>query len=397
MKIPPMAAMEIGTTRIAMVVGEYTSTRRVRITGIGTFPSAGVVRKGQLVDATKARAGVEAAAKQAEEQAKVSLHTLLLSLGGDHIQMRNNQGHVPLQGKSVSRDDMEYAKDLAKEVTLDDDRRVLNTIEQTYTLDERTGIANPEGLRGERLSYNALMVHGLKSRIDDVINVAKGVRFDVSDVVFSGICAALATLSEDEKRNGVLLLNLGGGTTSFVLYQNGVMVVAGCLAVGGDHVTNDIALAFNITQSVAEEIKKRTGTALLDVAYDDSRITLPAELGGRSRTINKRALHTVVNARMDELLCMVRKRLHEEGFLGQACNSVVVTGGGAYLRRVSDLAQQVFGAPCKIGEPINVDGLEAVEQPAAFATVAGLALYGVTTFEGSLLPGWWARFFGKRA
>ncbi len=398
MKIPPMAALELGTSRIVICVGECKNGRRIKVTGIGTFPSSGIVRKGQIIEVNKARVALEAVARDAERNASVTLGQLLLCVSGDHIQTLNSKGHTTLrQGKAVTREDVEYVRELAHAVELADDRLALNTIEQNFTLDERANLSNPEGLLGTSLYLDSLVIHGLKKRIDDVINVVKNARFDVTDVVFSGICAALATLSEEQRRNGVLMINLGGGTTSYILYHNNVMTDAGCLAVGGEHVTNDIALAFNISQSEAEEIKRKEGTAMFEAEYGDRRIQLTERLGGSTKSINRRALHTVINARMNEIFEMIRDTLAKKECLSQVGTSVVLTGGGAYLRRTPDLAQHVFGRSCNIGMPVNVDGLENVEQPAAYATVAGLAMYGASTYEGNTLSNWFARILGREA
>ena len=243
-------------------------------------------------------------------------------------------------------------------------------------------------MRCKMLSLNVMAVHGVKSRIENAVNVAKSAGLEVVDVAFSGVCAALAALTVEQKRNGVVLIDLGGGTTNYVAYSNDVVVALGSVAVGGDHVTNDIALAFNIPQNSAEELKRTEGSALIDAESGTERITLKTAVGFEERTLSCKALHTVINARMDETLRVVRARLHEAGVLPHVGGGVVLTGGGAYLRRVTELAQRVFGAPCRIGVPVNVDGLEQEDQPAALCTAAGLALYGHMTYEdrGVLAP-----------
>jgi cell division protein FtsA len=388
MAIPPIAALEIGTSRTVVCVGESDGSGRVKITGVGTYPTIGV-RKGQVIDLSQARTGVETAAKHAEKQSDVSIWQVLLAISGGHIQAGVNPGMVQIRSgdHAVSREDIEEVSEIAKEVQLEPDRQVLHTVTQSYTVDDQPGIVKPEGMRCKTLIKNVMAVHGQKSRIDNAVNVAKSAQLEVTDVAFSGICAALAVLTPEQKRNGVALIDLGGGTTSYVAYCGDVVSAVGCIAVGGDHVTNDIALAFNIPLNRAEEIKRTEGSALIDAENSAGRVTLTADVGFEERVLSCKALHTVVNARMDETFRAVRSRLDEAGVLPHV-GGVVLTGGGAYLRKATELAQRVFGLPCRLGVPVNVDGLEALEQPAALATAVGLALYGRMTYEdrGVLTP-----------
>jgi cell division protein FtsA len=382
MAIPPIAALEIGTSRTVVCVGEVNENGRMKITGVGTCPTTGV-RKGQIVDLTQARVGVESAAKQAEKLSSVSIWQLLLATSGGHIQSVVNPGMLTIRSSDrvVSREDIEEVTENAQTIPIDNERQVLHTITQSFTVDEQPGIVKPEGMRCRVLTLNVMAVHGLKSRIDNAVSVAKSAQLEVTDVAFSGICAALAVLTPEQKRNGVVLIDLGGGTTNYIAYCNNVISAVGCIAVGGDHVTNDIAQAFNMTQSRAEDLKRAEGCAVLDPEASAKRVVLPAQVGFEERMLSCKALHTVINTRMDETFHVLRSKLDEAGVLPHLGAGVVLTGGGAYLRKVSDLAHRVFGLPCRIGLPVNVDGLDTVEQPAALSTAAGLVLYGQMTYE----------------
>ena len=371
MAIPPIAALEIGTSRTVVCVGEPDENGRVRITGVGTYPSTGV-RKGQITDLAQAGIGVESAARQAESQADVSIWQVLLAISGGHILAAVNTGMATIRSgdRVVSKEDIDEVTENARTVQVDADRQVLHTITQSYTVDDQQGIVKPEGMRCKMLTLNVMAVHGLKNRIDNAVSVAKSVQLEVSDVAFSGVCAALAVLTPEQKRNGVVLVDLGGGTTNYIAYCNNVISAVGCIAVGGDHVTNDIALAFNIPLNRAEEVKRAEGCALLDPETSGRRVVLSAEVGFEERLLSCKALHTVINARMDETFRLLRSKLDEAGVLPHLGAGVILTGGGAYLRKVSDLAQRVFGLPCRIGLPTNVDGLDKVEQPAALSTAS---------------------------
>lgn len=390
MRMPPIAALEIGTSRTVVCVGEVSENGKMKITGIGNYPTTGV-RKGQVIDLSQARVGVEAAAADAEKMSGVDVWQVLMALSGGHIQSTINHGQIPIRSSDrvVTRDDVEEVTAIANEMPLEVDRQVLHTIRQTFTLDDQPGIVTPQGMRCNMLSFNTLVVHGQKNRIENVVNVAKNARLDVTDVTFSGVCAALAVLTPEQKKNGVVLVDFGGGTTNYVAYTNGVVSAIGSIAVGGDHVTNDIALAFNIPLYRAEELKRNEGSCIIEASLAARRITLPVDIGFSERTISCKALHVVINARMEETLKILRSRLDEAGVLIHLGAGLVLTGGGAYLRKLSELAQRTLGIPCQLGLPINVDGLEEhVDQPAAYSTVAGLVIYGQKTYEdnGLLSP-----------
>ncbi|MDX9866939.1 MAG: cell division protein FtsA [Kiritimatiellia bacterium] len=389
MAIPPIAALEIGTSRTVLCVGESDDSGRVKITGVGTYPTTGV-RKGQVFDLSQARVGVELAAKQAEKQADVSIWQVLLATSGGHIRAAVNPGMVPIRSgdRVVTQEDVDEVTENAQTIQLDADRQVLHTINQSFTVDDQPGIAKPVGLRGKILTLNVMAVHGLRNHIENAVGVAKSAQLEVTDVAFSGICAGLAVLTPEQRRNGVALIDLGGGTTNYLAYGNGMISALGCVAVGGDHITNDIALAFTIPVNRAEELKRAEGCALIEPESGSRRITLPAEIGFEERVLSCKALHTVIHARMDETFRIVRSKLDEVGVLPHLGAGVILTGGGAYLRKATDLAQRVFGLPCRVGLPVNVGGLDNVPQAAALSTAAGLVLYGRMTYEdrGVLSP-----------
>ena len=402
MAIPPIAALEIGTSRTVVCVGESDNGGRVKITGVGIYSPTIGVRKGQVVDLSQASAGVDVAVKQAEKQANVELWQVLLAISGSHIQAAPHSGmvHIRSGGDSVVTPESieEVSRNAEDSVHLEPEREILHTVQQSYTVDDQPGIFKPEGMRCRTLTKNVMAIHGQKSRIENAVSVAKSVTLEVEDVAYSGVCAALAALTPEQKHEGVVLIDLGGGTTNYVAYNNDVISAAGCIAVGGDHVTNDIALAFNISLKQAEDIKLKDGCAVIDAESSVGRVTLTADVGFEERALSRKALHTVINARLDETFRVVRSKLDEAGVLSHMSRGIVLTGGGAYLEKVTDLARRVFGLPCSIGVPVNVDGLELAEQPAALATAAGLVLYGRMAYEsrkaGSVIS-IFKRVFGK--
>jgi cell division protein FtsA len=400
MAIPPIAALEIGTSRTVVCVGETGERGRVRITGVGACPTIGV-RKGEITELPNVRVGIDKAIKEAEKTSGVDIWQVLIALSGGHIQSVINPGKLAIRSSDhvVSAEDMEELGEIANDVELESDRQLLHTIPMTFTVDDQIGIVKPLGMRCKMLSLEVMAIHCLKNRVDNAVNAAKSAKLDVADVAFSGIGAALSVLTAEHKQNGVALIDLGGGTTSYVAYCNNVFATSGCIAVGGDHITNDVALAFAITQAQAEEVKRKYGSAVIDPDSGSKRVTVPADGAFEERILGCKALQTVINARVDETLRIVRSQLDDAGVLPHLRAGLILIGGGAYMNGVTDLAQRIFGLPCRIGTPSNVDGLEGVEQPAALATVAGLVMHGHNNYEdrGLLSPvkhvlkGWFGR------
>lgn len=400
MAIDPIAALEIGTTRTVVLVGEMGPTGRVKITGMGAQPSTGV-RKGQVIDLDLAKSGIQAAVQQASKASSVDIRKVLLAVSGGHIQAFVSPGNVTILARDrvITHDDVEEAIEVAKGVNIDESRCVLHTLSQNFMVDGQPGIIKPEGMRGANLAVNMLIIHALRTRLDNSINVARSAALDVQDAALGGVCASLAVISPEHKRNGVLLIDLGGGTTDYVAYVDNMIAAAGSIAVGGDHVTNDLALAFDIPINQADDLKRKEGSAIIEAEAGMRRVSLPQGTGFGDRSVSLRAMHTVINARMDETLALVRSCVDDAGLIPHLGAGVVLTGGGAYLRHLPDLAQRIFGRPSAIGQIRNLDGLQGVEQPAALATAAGLVVYGFRSSDkgGTLSPiGDWIRsFFNK--
>ncbi len=377
MAIQPLVAVELGTTRTVVAVGECDANARLVLTAVGTYPTTGV-RKGQIVAVEQAETGLVAALRQAEKSSNVTIAQVLLAVSGGHIQTVGNIGNIPIQGRDhlVTSDDVNEVIELAGSLNLDDSRKLVHTFTQTYAVDDMAGIFDPVGMTGSQLALNVLMVHGARARFENAVTVLRNASVDVQDTVF-GVCAAsLAVLSADQKKNGVLLIDLGGGTTDYAVFVNDVIAAAGSIGVGGDHITNDVALGFNITSVQAEELKRKEGSAVIDADASGRRLSLPQSPGFLDRSIGVRALQTVINARIDETFRVVRAHLDDEGVLPLLGSGIVLTGGGTQLRNIGKLAQQTFGLPCMIGSLRNISCAPSIDPTPDLATVAGLLLYG---------------------
>lgn len=397
MSTPLIAALEIGTTTTVALVGEAESPENIRIVGKGVYPSTGV-HKGQVVDIQHARSGVEMAIKQASEESQVDIGRVIMAVNGGDVEAIQNQAAVQVmaRNKIVSRDDVEEVTERVKEYPIPDDRVLLHTISQNFRLDGQGGIVKPAGLQGTQLALGMLLIHARRGTVENLRSVVVAEELDVDDVVFGGLCSALAVLTQEQKRSGVAVIDLGGGTTSYFAYAGNVVAAAGSIAVGGEHVTNDLSRAFYIPQTLAEEIKILHGRATISAATGLKRLPISNEYGKSDQSISLKAMHTVINARMAETLRIVRSRLNDADVLSRLGAGIVFTGGGAAMEDICELGRSVFGVPCSVGVPlISGPALEGAGNLPAFATAIGLLKYGVLAQRETGTKGLLKRIFAR--
>jgi cell division protein FtsA len=359
------------------MVGEMREDGTVMITGAGNVLSAGV-RKGQIIDVENAVSCAKRALEQAESTSAVNLGAVYVSVCGGHIRGACNSGSLPIldPDSGVSEDDIDEVAELAKAYNVPDGRQIIHTIHRFFSVDDQENIINPVGMVGRKLTLDVLVLHGSTSQLKNVSHVIEQLQFDVRDTAFSGLCSALAVLTPEQKKSGAVVIDLGGGTTDYMAYTDGVASCAGSLGVGGDHVTNDIAVAFNISIARAGKIKEKIGSAVVQTSVEPARVPLPAEAGFAERSLPVKSLQIVINARMKEIFEMVRKALDNDGVLSKIGAGVILTGGGAHLDGVVELASRVFGVPCFVGTPRGITGLATVTDGPEYATCCGLIQYG---------------------
>jgi cell division protein FtsA len=370
--------LEIGTTKVVTLVGEEREGGNVVITGMGEHSSSGV-RKGEIVDIENAAVCVHSALAMAEESAKVAIRQVHLAVSGAHIQARTSRGSVPVQDRErgVTKGDIAKAIEIAKTVQLPPERAVLHSLTQYYCLDGQERVLRPEGMEGALLGVDMLILHGLRSRIHNSVRVVEGLLLDVGEEVFGGLCSAISVVTPEQRNAGVIVLDIGGGTTEYAAYAGDVLVALGVIAVGGDHITNDIALGLTVPPGRAEQLKREMASAVSRPEKAGRKISVPAEVGFAGRELTLRSLDTIVAARVDELLHAVRERLEGHVSLRQIGAGVVLTGGSARLLGIKEAAENVFGVSAMLGRPCGVSGLSAVTEGPEYATATGLVQYAL--------------------
>ena len=395
------AALEIGTSRTVLAIGEGEPGDRLKVLCHAEIPSSGV-RKSQILSIQDATQSIRSVIHRIEElQAKsgikVTIANAVLAVSGQHIVAQPFNTPVTLDGK-VTDDNIDTVIRDSRSLVLPKDRELLDVIEQDYVIDNRGNIYSPKSLSGRTLSLNTLHVHANRDRINDARTAADATHLEILEPVFATTCAADAVLVEPEKKNGVLVVDLGGGSTGYAAYSDGYAIATGVLGVGGDHVTNDIAHAFQTTNAQAEGMKRESAHALVGKGEESENSRVRVEQGDiallENRTVSHRALNTVVNARLMELFTMIRETLEDQDVLHRLHGGVVLTGGGARMKDILPLAEQVLGLSARIGRPVNVDGLDDAEFPAEYATIAGALLYAHRNYEErSVISDLLGRFF----
>ena len=375
------AALEIGTSNTVLAIGESENGGELHISTLSEIPSSGV-RKSKIVDVNMATQSIKSVlrkieSKQSENNSSLSVGNAFLLISGQHVDTTPHTGNTPLGGARVTDEDVASVIDDAEDMNLPATRELLDVAHQDFMIDSNGGIQTPVGMTGGVLSLNALHIHADRNSIQDARTAAETAHLEIREPLFATTCAADAVLEDHERKNGVLVLDMGGGSTGYAAYLDGYLVTTGVIGVGGDHVTNDISYAFQTTLAQSESIKTEAASAILSsIATEDERVKVPGlSTLLDSRTISRRSLDTVVNARLRELMAMIREKLEEKGLLSRLHAGTVLTGGAAAMKGLDLLVQRELGTSVRFGKPLHVSGLEQAPFPARYAAITGALLY----------------------
>jgi cell division protein FtsA len=355
----------------------------VSVTGLGEAPSRGI-RKGEIINRDHAIASVRAAIKSAEEDGRKSIHSIHLITSGGQAESKTNTGILKLvdpddnQLSEVTLEDLEEVAEVARKVALPETRIKLHTLQQYFQLDDLFNVASPVGMTGEELRLDMLSIHGKRSTVDNFRKIVEDAPIECTDAIFSGLCSAIAVVNEEQKKAGVLVVDIGGGTTDFVLYHDGLVQTAASFAVGGEHITNDIAIGLKVPSGQAERVKLSEGSALTNLMERDHNISMPPQQGFPSKMVRAVTLNTIINARMEEILILVKEHIDQRCPNIPMSGGVLLCGGGAFLNGVRDLGQKVFNVPCSFGKPFAVHGLPAAKDAPRYAAHIGCIRYAAS-------------------
>ena len=378
-----IVGLEIGTSKVCAVVGESReggtdpAKAGLNIIGLGQARSRGV-RKGELVDAQQAEEDVRNAIVEAEQMADVEIRSVYLGVTGGHIRGFNNRGVHPVVSadREITDDDVQDVIKNAKAINLPTENSVVHAIRQHFFVDGQDGVTNPVGMLGSRLEVDMHVVHGNTNRLQNAIRLVKGMQLEVDEIVFNGLASSLALLSNEQKELGALVIDIGGGTTDYVVYTDGVIKHTGVLAIGGDHVSNDLAYGLKVPLSRAEKLKLEHGSALMDDAAKGQTVTITNELGLPLKTVNIEHLRRIMSLRLEEIFQLVAQDLEQLGLLDYLRAGVFLAGGGARVPHIAKLAEPILQMPVSLGQTNSVSGLKSALGQPEFVTGIGLVKFG---------------------
>jgi cell division protein FtsA len=372
-----VVGLDIGTTKVCAIVAEIGTEGAVDIVGIGNSPSRGL-RKGVVVDIDATVDSVRRAVEDAELMAGVEIRQAFVGIAGGHIKGINSRGVIAITGKNreVTRQDVERVIDAAKAVALPVDREVIHILPQEFIIDDQGGIKEPVGMCGTRLEAEVHIVTGAVASAQNIIKCVNKAGLEVQDIVLQQLASSEACLTPEEKELGCVLIDIGGGTTDIAVFVDGSIYHTAVLAVGGDMLTNDIAIGLRTPRHEAESIKRKYGCAMPAMVKPEEKVEVPSVGGRRPRTLTRQTLCEIVQPRLEELLSLVDREVRRAGYHGRVNGGVVVTGGSSIMEGVPELAEQVFDMPVRRGVPRGVGGLTDVISNPMFATGVGLGIYG---------------------
>jgi cell division protein FtsA len=372
-----IVGLDIGTTKIGVVIGEISEESELNVIGVGIAQSDGL-RKGVVVNIDKTVNAIEKAVEEAELMAGIDIDSVFVGIAGGHIKSINSKGVVAITNTSneITEDDVERVIEQAKAVAIPMDREIIHVIPQEFIVDEQTGIKEPVGMSGVRLEVEAHVVTGAITSAANIYKSVEKAGLNVLDLVLEPLASSYAILSPDEKELGVALIDMGGGTTDIAIFFDEAIRHTAVVSLGGKNVTSDIAIGIRTPIEQAEEIKKKYGIALTSLVRKDEYVEVPGVGGRESREVSRAVLASIIEPRLEEILSLVQREIKRSEFADMLGAGVVLTGGGALLDGISDIAEQVFDMPVRVGTPSGFGGLtDSVKSP-IWATGVGLIHYG---------------------
>jgi cell division protein FtsA len=369
-----IVGLDIGTTKICAVVGEV-NPEGIDIVGIGTHASVGL-RKGVVVNIESTVDSIRRAIEEAELMAGCEITSVYAGIAGGHIKGFNSHGIVAVKANEVTQKDIDRVIDAARAVAIPPDREVIHVLPQEFIVDDQDGILDPRGMSGVRLEARIHIVTGAVTSAHNLIKCANQAGLDVSDFVLQSLASSEAVLNKEEKELGGALIDFGGGTTDLAIFKGKSIKHTSVLALGGNNLTNDIAVGLRTPMTEAERIKIKYGTCLTNNVGKDETIEVPGVGGRKPRTLARQILAEILEPRVEEIFNLINREIYRASMEDVITAGVVVTGGSSLLEGVVDIVESVFNLPTRIGKPMGIRGLVDVVNNPMYATAVGLVLYG---------------------
>jgi cell division protein FtsA len=374
-----VVGLDVGTTKICAIVGNMTRDG-LEIVGIGNCPSQGM-RKGVVINIESTVAAIRQALQEAELMAGCEIRSVFTGIAGGHIKSFNSQGVIAVKDKEVTQEDVRRVIDAAKAIAIPMDREVIHILPQEYIVDDQDGITEPLGMRGVRLEARVHIVTGAVASAQNIIKCCNRAGVDVADIVLEQLASSESVLTNEEKQLGVAILDIGGGTTDIAIFVDNSIRHSAVLSLGGNHLTNDIAVGLRTPMNEAERIKREHGCALGSMVDKNDTIEVPSVGGRTPRTLSRQLLTEILEPRVEEIFTLADQEIRRSGYGDLIVSGVVLTGGTCILPGMAELGEQIFNMPVRIGSPREIGGLTDVVNSPAFSTGVGLVKYGCKNLQ----------------
>ena len=373
-----VVGIDIGTKKVAAVIGEINEERKIEVIGIGTAESKGL-RKGVVVNLDITSAAIKKAQEEAELMAGVAINSAFIGISGAHIKSFNSRGVIAVSGKNreISREDIRRVIEQSKAVAIPPDREILHVIPQEFVVDDQDGIRDPLGMNGIKLEVNVHIVTGAVTLVQNLRTCVERAGIAIEQIVLNQIATSAAVLTHDERELGAGVIDIGAGTTEIAMFERGSLWYTSIIPLGGDNFTNDIAVGLRTAIPDAEKIKKRFGCVTGPAADEQETIEVPSVGTGRKpRVLSRQLLADIIQPRAEEIFRLVDGDIKKMGYEKSLNSGIVLTGGTALLEGLEDVAEEIFDLPVRRGDPVGVGGLVDRVMTPDYATAVGLLLYG---------------------
>ncbi len=372
-----ITALDIGTTKVSVLIVEPSDSGTLDVIGVGLAPSRGM-RRGVVVNLDACVASIKQAVEEAELMAGCAVDRAFVGVAGAHVRGINSRGVVAIASRDheVGRDDVQRVLAAARAVNIPPDREIIHVLAQEFVVDDQDGIHDPVGMTGAKLEANVHIVTASVTAAQNLINSVNRAGVEVEEVVLEQLAAAEAVLTADEKEMGVALVDIGAGTTDLVIFERGAIRHIASLPTGGEHVTSDIAVGLRTPIPEAERIKKKHGCALASLVGEEDTVEVPSVGGRKPRVLSRQILCEIIQPRVEEIFALVAGEFVRSAFDRSLHAGVVLTGGGSMLEGIQEIAEDALDLAVRRGAPAGLGGLsESIDSP-QFTTSVGLALYG---------------------
>lgn len=391
-----IVGLDIGSTKICVVVAEVEDDGTPKITGLGSSPSQGL-KRGVVINVEKTVQSIRTAIEEAQEMSGTRIGAVYAGIAGDHIRSVNTRAVVAVSGpdNEITANDEERAIEAAKAVSIPLDREIVHVLPQSFVVDDQPGIKDPIGMSGVRLQAD---VHIVTGAVTSAQNICKSIRragVEVVDLVLDPIASSYAVLTPDEEEMGVALVDVGGGTTDLAVFYDGAIRHTAVVGLGGANVTNDMAIGLRTPWEQAETLKQKNGCALQSLVRPNDMVDVPGVAGRPARTVSRAKMAAIIEARMEEIFGHIDQEIRRTEYADLLGAGIVLTGGGSMLHGCSELAKEIFDMPITIGKPRGIAGrANAVSEP-LYATAIGLVQFGLYHQNGNFISDGSKSIFGR--